>query len=538
MKKLFFGVFIICCLFSFPKFVEAVSACPEKVTVEQPNGEKFKAYQRGDEGLNYVITEEGKVVSRGKDGFWYYNQMKVSKDNKSHSTISTNKVGIDRSPPTATKEELFMQTAKRNELTLDNKKQQAFNTQNLQPKEHNILVLLVEFEDVKLTYSSQDWQTLVFGDNEGTLKDYYLKNTKGRVKVKPANESSESFNDGIIRVKLDGKHPNTQGQISYKNQKMTRQALEKADKYINYKEYDVNRNGRIEADEIHFMVIVAGKEESAANVMGEPSVWGHRWALNSYEVNLDNTMLDYYTQFGEKHGSIQATLGIIAHEFGHDLGLSDLYNVGMTDENGKKTKIGSGVGYTSVMGSGSWGAKNGESPGKTPTGLDAYSKVFLGMDVQTITESSSKTIQTIDEGEPTILRINSNKKNEFFLLENRQMIGYDLGMQRGKAINSGGIAVYLINKQYDKNYTTGKQLVTVLEADEGIRGESYYGIGGNFGADPFYYKGIGIHNKSQQTKLSRDTSPSTKLSDQSKENFSILINSEPNTKMNINILHG
>ena len=59
------------------------------------------------------------------------------------------------------------------------------------------------------------------------------------------------------------------------------------------------------------------------------------------------------------------------HELGHDLGLADLYNTGYSS-----TK--QNVNGMSLMGMGSWGYREGELPGTTPTHIDAYGKVYLG----------------------------------------------------------------------------------------------------------------------------------------------------------------
>jgi len=58
------------------------------------------------------------------------------------------------------------------------------------------------------------------------------------------------------------------------------------------------------------------------------------------------------------------TVGVDSHEFGHLLGLPDLY-----DYSGNSN----GVGFYSLMGAGSWGSK-----GAIPVHMDAWSKYVLG----------------------------------------------------------------------------------------------------------------------------------------------------------------
>ncbi|MFD0571612.1 M6 family metalloprotease domain-containing protein [Kitasatospora gansuensis] len=73
-----------------------------------------------------------------------------------------------------------------------------------------------------------------------------------------------------------------------------------------------------------------------------------------------------YTMQAENGG-----LGVFAHEYGHDLGLPDLYD---TSGSG----IDNSVGFWSLMSSGSWLGTGKESIGNKPADLDAWSKLQLG----------------------------------------------------------------------------------------------------------------------------------------------------------------
>ena len=534
MKKIMCWGILFVSLVAFWQPSEAAPANPEVVTFEQPSGETFKGQLKGDESLNYFLTEQGEVIEKNeKDNYWYYLEENTNRSTSEATKVSTVKVG-DTIPSNTVNEELFIQTSPKNETFIEQETATS-KARIMQKKEQNLLVLLVEFDDVKLKYSDNEWGKLIFGNEAPSLKNYYTTNTKGRIEVVPAEETSGTSSDGIIRVSLEGNHPNTAGNTDERNQKITKQALIKAQLFIDYKQYDTNGNGKLEADELHIMVIVAGKEASYGYA-NDKTVWGHKWSLqNQQSLTLDGLKFNTYTQFGEVHSNHQATVGVIAHEFGHDLGLPDLYNTGFI-ENDVTIKNGVGLGYTSLMASGSWGRRSyNEDGGTTPAGLDAYSKSILGMGVETITTSvNDKLVQTLDEGEPTILRVNSKNNNEYFLMENRQFSGYDEGMSI--MTYSGGIAIYRVNTNYAGNYTKGKQLVTSVEADEGIRGYSYFSQNQMFNsADPFYYNGTGLHGKEQQVVLSKTTTPSTAITDGSTENFKVQVKSNPENKMYIDL---
>ncbi|MGX4687173.1 M6 family metalloprotease domain-containing protein [Vagococcus sp. JNUCC 83] len=518
----------------------AVSANDELTVYRQPSGITFKAAIKGDEHFNYVTTENGEVISKGEDNYWYYEQNSKKRNNDSYS-LSNAKVGIDATPKNSVTEEILAEIeTPYNELEIDTKETTSTTKNRSLNKTENLLVILVDFNDIQTKYSEKEWSNIIFGDTAPSLKNYYSTMTNNSLSIEPAREAHDSQNDGIIKVKLNRTHPNTGSKIFSDNQAITADALKAANFFIDYSQYDTNKNGRIEANELHFMIIVAGQEKSYNDVT-EPSVWGHRWALNSDRVTLDNTVLDYYTQFGEKHGDHQATVGIIAHEFGHDLGLPDLYNTGWTDTSGITVKDGSGLGYTSLMASGSWGAKVGEYSGSTPVGLDAYSKEILGLPVEVINDYvSNKIVQSIDSGSSTILKVLTESPQYYFLIENRQFSGYDEGMlktnNRLQAIHSGGIAVYKIDKNYTENKTNGRQIVTILDAS----GEETYYHNQVFGADPFFYVGKGMYQSEQTTKISKNSIPDNNIQTgdyryDDKPTFNLTITSKPTTKMHINL---
>ena len=71
-------------------------------------------------------------------------------------------------------------------------------------------------------------------------------------------------------------------------------------------------------------------------------------------------------------------IGVFCHEFGHVLGLPDLYDTDNSSE---------GLGQWCLMASGSWGG-NGSSP-QTPTHMSAWCKQKLGW----VTPSSDRFIK-------------------------------------------------------------------------------------------------------------------------------------------------
>lgn len=521
-----------------PQIVSAAPANPKKVTFKQPSGEKFEAQTKGDEFFNYLVTDDGNTIDKDEDGFWYYQQKNTNRAISDPMINSNAKVGIDEVPTNVMDEEslLKLDLAIKQTNNQDEKEeeidQSVTNSRSLENTSKNLVVILVEFNDVKLTTSDEDWSNLIFGDKAPSLKQYYAEQTNNSVDIVPARETNGSVNDGIIRVKLDRNHPNTGRDITGDNQNVTKNAIIEAAKFINLKEYDKDTYFSREREKLHFMIIVAGQDRSGGNP-DEPSIWGHKTRTYMEVNDMYDSVVRDYTQFGEKMWSHQSTLGVIVHEFGHDLGLPDLYNIETKNEKGEKIRQGFGIAYTSSMSQGVWGAREGEENGTTPVGLDAYSKSQIGVPVETIGQEGTKKVTAVGMNDPTIYRISSDDPSEYFLVENRQIRGYDEGMQKSHAIHSGGIAIYKINTNYSRNYMPGQQLVTVVEADEGIRGYSYYDRGYLWDADPFYYIGNGLHGVPQQTFLSSTTTPNLKTSENLLAEYNISIEDSPKQEMNV-----
>jgi immune inhibitor A len=111
-----------------------------------------------------------------------------------------------------------------------------------------------------------------------------------------------------------------------------------------------------------------------------------------------------------------AKLGICVHEHGHSLGMPDLYDFSFTT---------TGAGNFDLMSYGTYGFNQGESPQH----LGAYSKSFLKWVTPTMPLSGTNTIELKPvETHPAVIKLVPNgntSSKEYFLLENRQPIGFD-----------------------------------------------------------------------------------------------------------------
>lgn len=500
----------LCMVGSNPVLAETMDTSTRPM--EQPDGTAFEMSVKEDGHLGYCLADNVAVVKKGVDGYWYYE----TTDSFNKEETSLFKYGIDARPSNAVDEEyMLQQESEPVDIAPFSSELIAPKSSYSWSKEQKLLVLLVEFEDTKLTYDESTWREIMFDDKQDSLYHYFKEETGGLIEVMPANESNTT-ETGVVKVSLNYNHPfpfaTGRKIIDERNQKIVRDALIQTDELIDYAEYDTNNNGKIEQDELHIMTIVAGYDfESATG----PVIPPHQWAIyNNTALSLDGTSFLYYTQLGEKNLEYKEyqfietpATGALAHEFGHDLGIPDLYGP-------------RGLGNLSLM------ANDG--------GLDAYSKMLLGVPVTTLdltTKDQIVTINAENDKENQLFKIPTDNPKEYFLIDNRQLNGYDASM--GESIHGTGIGVYRINENFASNKEEAGNLVTVLEADEGILGYSNLEKGHLRVIDPFYYVGMGGYKQQQQTVLSKDTTPSTKLSDGSYADFVMEVLDEPGMAMRV-----
>lgn len=184
------------------------------------------------------------------------------------------------------------------------------------------------------------------------------------------------------------------------------------DDEVNFAEYDWNGDGYVE----QVVVIYAGQGE--ANGGGSNTIWPHEWSLTEADygkpLSLDKVRIDTYACSPELSTRTRIDgIGTLCHEFSHCLGLPDMY-----DEDRKNY----GMGNWDLMDQGSY---NGN--GFCPAGYTAYEKMYCGWQQPIVltTDTVVNDMKPISDGGDTYIIYNDAHPNEFYMLENRQRIGWD-----------------------------------------------------------------------------------------------------------------
>jgi immune inhibitor A len=131
----------------------------------------------------------------------------------------------------------------------------------------------------------------------------------------------------------------------------------------------------------HFQAVHAGEGEDGNG--GEDAIWSHRWYVNQTDFGLTGPTVNGTpvrfggTQIGNTgywigDYTVEAEnggLGVFSHEFGHDLGLPDLYDTDGGDN---------GTGFWTIMSAGSWLNHGTVDIGSTPDHMGPWEKLQLG----------------------------------------------------------------------------------------------------------------------------------------------------------------
>ncbi len=314
------------------------------------------------------------------------------------------------------------------------------------PTDIPMLVVLLNYDNIKISSNISVWTEKIFSKNEGQLNHYFQEVSNEQFEFSQATECK-----GVASVTLNKNHPNVSiDSISTFNSTVhpdLASSLIALDEKISFDIYDTNGDAKITPNELILTFILAGYEDAYEGYHVTNGIWAHQYCTDDTNAPLlDGVNLmgcsfgGNYSLFGEKHdisNPHDATIGVIAHELGHSaFSLPDLYDT--SDGNGS-------IGYFGLMGSGSWTRKNAEEYyGQTPTHMSAWSKIYNNW-VTPDTSTGSITVVETFLNNSDIYKV-SIDANNYYLIENRNNNGYDRGLFRLTGNFQGGLAIWKIDE--------------------------------------------------------------------------------------------
>jgi immune inhibitor A len=252
-------------------------------------------------------------------------------------------------------------------------------------------------------------------------------------------------------------------------QKLVEDACALADPYVDFSQYDGDADGIVDG----IFIVHAGPGAEETGNTGD--IWSHQWQLSNTGTSCpgayqtgDGVAVDYYSMEPERlvNPAARITCGVFCHEFGHVLGLPDLYDTDYSTY---------GIGSFCLMSAGSWGqAGSSDLPGNSPCHFCAWAKYQLGwvnpvpVDRSTVSKRENELVACAganrvayrvleDPGGPDWNW--SGGAGEYFLVENRFRTGFD------KSLPGDGLLILHIDDSQEENTNEAHPLVGIMQAD-------------------------------------------------------------------------
>jgi len=331
------------------------------------------------------------------------------------------------------------------------------------------LVILWDFVDhsaYQAAHSRTVFNEMLFSVSSfptGSMRDYYREISYGAFDVEGfVSGWTTSHNSYASYANSDGtQDPGT-------CQAMIIDAIAQLDGIIDYSQFDNDGPDGIPdsgdddglVDAIFFVHAGPGMEESGDT----NDIWSHAGSFYGTLPTNDGVSIYRYSVEPERRldGSM-VTIGVFAHEYGHVLGLPDLYDI---DRSSK------GLGDWDLMSGGSWGAREGGAKGTCPTHMSAWSKSQLGWVTPVVIGSDSPGVVIPPaETNPAAYRIfrkGDTTGQEYFLVENRRPIGFDEALLRRQIVlgldRPQGLAIYHVDESKSGNSNDIHRLVDLVDA--------------------------------------------------------------------------
>ena len=422
MKRKILYIVLLCFVVNM---AYAVIATPDPVLRQLPDGSWQEVYMHGDEHFHYLTTLSGERLEGTEVG-------------DSAAIVAAKRITI---------------------------KKRLSSYVPVQGKVY-VPVLLVNFADVHFTMDNpvENWDDFYNGSGgtnryaTGSVRDYYLASSDSLLDLE-----FEVYGPFTLSKNMDYYGSNESGSHMRNMDKLLHEAARLAvESGIDFQKYDNDNDGYID----NLSIVSAGYNEAEGGA--ENTIWPHYSQVYGQEKYSGKQLSGYLiiSEYRGSGGKSQAGIGTYCHEFGHALGLPDLYD---TQQSDRYT-----VGEWDVMCSGSY-----NNSGCTPPTFSAFERFALGWltPIQLQGAGDYRLKPLLESNEAYLVAMEGHNMNamspspsEYFLLENRQKVGWDAhdealvgsGMlishitfnQRTwdrNTFNNGAILGYAIVGAYDKS---------------------------------------------------------------------------------------
>lgn len=425
-------------------FLYSVPANPDAMVIKMPNGTELTIRQYGDESYHYATTEDGYLIDYAEDGFYYF----VDKDGANHLYLTSEKAcdvkkrsastmqmlsKIDQTlRPSKTGIERKMVTKPAFQIKSEENHAKAFRNTGTR----KALVLLAQYPDSKFSSEGTIRQTFLDKLNKegysddgsaGSVHDFYYQSSRGKLNL---NFEVAGPYTVVNEVAYYGANTGAAGTDIRPREFVAEVCLAAVAAGVDFSPFDTDGDGYVD----NVYVIFAGKGEAAGGAA--TTIWPHSWALKT-SLNVGNGKSVYtYACNAELNssGNIDG-MGTFIHEFGHVVGLPDLYDTNYYTE---------GLAYHlstwSVMAQGCY-----NNSSKTPPQFSSVERYLLEWEAPVVLNNPAIVALPPLDGNSNLevvqsYRINTETSGEYYILENRQRTGWDTYLK------NPGMLVYHVDK--------------------------------------------------------------------------------------------
>jgi len=319
-------------------------------------------------------------------------------------------------------------------------------------------VIMVSYQDIKYRLSRAEIDSLFNAKHRaaGSVKSYF---------------QSQSNNAYAPIFDIYGPVTVSKGTSSYaKNaQALVKEACNLMNDSLDFTQYDSDKDGKVDL----VYILYAGPPASDENYIdpawiADPStlIWPHYNTTSSSAIYDGKSLSDYEVSselngvYSNADTAVITDLGLAYHEFGHGLGLPDIYS---TD----KSSVHKTLGEWDIM---DYGCYN-----SLPANYTIYERWFMGWTTpRLINKAENVTMRALTDGGEGLIITKTGRSNldglnpdptEFWLLENRQQTSWD------QTIPGHGLVIYHVKYESsvwssnNVNYSRDNQHFDLIEAD-------------------------------------------------------------------------
>ena len=379
----------------------AVSAYPDIITIQQPDGTPIESYIKGDEWASWHETLDGWSITKNDVGVWVY-----AEGISGRFLIPGNSVVGQQKPPVFIDKHLKPIAEKR--LV----HQSNINLNYARTDTFKIPVIFFQFPDLNATYPLSDIYNVFNQEgygypdkpNSGSFREFYEEISYNQF-------SPVSSVVGVFTAPHNHDYYGHDGaNYGTRVRQLVRAMVDSAEAAgFDWSQFDNDGDGDV--DGVTLVHSGLGAEQGDGS-----NIWSHRSSMGNNSVYYDGVLINDYSINPEIQGSNIVAIGVLAHEFGHILGLPDLYDTDYSS---------AGAGKLALMASGSWGT-SGHSPWY-PSAMNAWCKTELGWSnvVELTTEQAGLTLEQSYSNNLIYMVDNPYDDSEYWLIENRQKKGTD-----------------------------------------------------------------------------------------------------------------